>query len=180
MDTGGRLNRSPSVPTPEGKYILVAAASSVRLYSAVTGVKVHTLIGHTREVTAVVPDHANTDTVGEKESTVALLRRTLLLYATRTRVVAGVYRLLGWNSEALELRFGPAAALHLSGRPYTEHGRSFNNERQPFCVAAELTPLDMCPKMVHLNIQVLPAGGNLAYLQCIWQAQHAGKAGSLL
>lgn len=62
---GGALNRSASLLSADGKYILVAAASSVRLYSSVTAEIVHTLDGHTQEVTAVVLDHASDDKVRE-------------------------------------------------------------------------------------------------------------------
>lgn len=56
---GGPLNLSPAVLTPDGKCILVAAASSVKLCSAVTGEVVSNLRGHTQDVTATVLDPAD-------------------------------------------------------------------------------------------------------------------------
>lgn len=56
---GGLLNQSTAVLTPDGKFILVAAAASVRLCSSVTGETVHTLTGHTKDVTALVLDPAD-------------------------------------------------------------------------------------------------------------------------
>lgn len=53
---GGPLNRSTAVVSPDGKYILVAAASSVKLCSAVTGETVNSLRGHSQDVTAIVLD----------------------------------------------------------------------------------------------------------------------------
>ena len=74
MTRGATLNQSASVLSSDGKYVLVAAASSVRVYSSVTAEIVLSLNGHTQEVTAVVLDHANNDLVGGKP--------LLLLFAT--------------------------------------------------------------------------------------------------
>ena len=60
---GGPLGRSTAVLTADGKYFLVAAASTVRLYSSVTGERVLSLNGHKAEVTAIVPDHASVEKV---------------------------------------------------------------------------------------------------------------------
>ena len=53
---GGLLNQSTAVATPDGKFIVVAAAASVQLRSSVTGETVHTMTGHTQDVTALVLD----------------------------------------------------------------------------------------------------------------------------
>jgi len=60
---GGAMNRCSSVLSPDGKYLLVAAASSVRVYSSVTAEIVHSLYGHTQEVTAIVLHHGSNDLV---------------------------------------------------------------------------------------------------------------------
>ncbi|KAL0052292.1 hypothetical protein WJX82_011440 [Trebouxia sp. C0006] len=57
------MNRCASVLSPDGKYLLVAAASSVRVYSSVTAEIVHSLYGHTQEVTAIVLHHGSNDLV---------------------------------------------------------------------------------------------------------------------
>ncbi len=59
----GAMNRCASVLSPDGKYLLVAAASSVRVYSSVTAEIVHSLYGHTQEVTAIVLHHGSNDLV---------------------------------------------------------------------------------------------------------------------
>lgn len=60
---GGAMNRCASVLSPDGKYLLVAAASSVRVYSSVTAEIVLSLYGHTQEVTAIVLHHGSNDLV---------------------------------------------------------------------------------------------------------------------
>lgn len=60
---GGAWGRGTALLTADGKYILVAAASDVRLYSFATGEFVTSLNGHKADVTAVVLDHASTDKV---------------------------------------------------------------------------------------------------------------------
>ena len=60
---GGAWVRGTALLTADGKYILVAAASAVRLYSSATGALVTSLNGHKGEVTAVVLDHASNDKV---------------------------------------------------------------------------------------------------------------------
>ncbi|KAL0020828.1 hypothetical protein WJX79_004301 [Trebouxia sp. C0005] len=57
------MNRCSSVLSPDGKYLLVAAASSVRVYSSITAEIALNLYGHTQEVTAIVLDHSNSDLV---------------------------------------------------------------------------------------------------------------------
>ena len=59
----GAMNRCSSVLSPDGKYLLVAAASSVRVYSSITAEIALNLYGHTQEVTAIVLDHSNSDLV---------------------------------------------------------------------------------------------------------------------
>ena len=60
---GGAWGRGTALLTADGKYILVAAASNVRLYSSATGEFVTSLNGHKADVTAVVLDHASNDKV---------------------------------------------------------------------------------------------------------------------
>ena len=79
MTRGGTVNQSASVLSSDGKYVLVAAASSVRVYSSVTAEIVLSLNGHTQEVTAVVLDHADNDLVGGKP--------LLLLFATNKQCI---------------------------------------------------------------------------------------------
>ena len=59
----GDLGRGTAVLTADGKYVLVAAASTVRLYSSVTGELVLSLNGHRAAVTAISLDHASNDKV---------------------------------------------------------------------------------------------------------------------
>ena len=56
---GGPLNQSSAILSPDGKYVLVAAASSVKLCSSVTGEVVNSLRGHLQDVTAIVLDSAD-------------------------------------------------------------------------------------------------------------------------
>lgn len=59
----GDLGRGTALLTADGKYILVAAASAVRLYSSVTGELVLSLNGHKAAVTALSLDHASKEKV---------------------------------------------------------------------------------------------------------------------
>lgn len=61
----GDLGRGTALLTADGKYILVAAASAVRLYSSVTGELVLSLNGHKAAVTALSLDHASKEKVYE-------------------------------------------------------------------------------------------------------------------
>lgn len=60
---GGAFGHGTVLLSADGKYILVAAASAVRLYSSVTGDLVSSLSGHKRDVTAIVLDHDSNDKV---------------------------------------------------------------------------------------------------------------------
>ena len=76
------MNQSASVLSSDGKYVLVAAASSVRVYSSVTAEIVLSLNGHTQEVTAVELDHGSNDLVR--------IRPLLLLTATNRHCIDGI------------------------------------------------------------------------------------------
>lgn len=60
---GGAWGHGTALLTADGKYILVAAASNIRLYSSVTGEFVTSLNGHKADVTSVVLDHTSNDKV---------------------------------------------------------------------------------------------------------------------
>ena len=60
---GGAFGHGIVLLSADGKYVLVAAASSVRLYSSFTGEFVSSLSGHTRDVTAVVLVHESVNQV---------------------------------------------------------------------------------------------------------------------
>ena len=63
LNGGAVVNCCASVLSPDGKYLLVAAASSVRVYSSVTAEIVLNLYGHTQDVTAIVLQHSSNDLV---------------------------------------------------------------------------------------------------------------------
>lgn len=74
---GGAWGRGIALLTADGKYILVAAASNVRLYSSATAEFVTSLNGHKADVTAIVLDHTSSDKVFHRLRTL-LFRRGLL------------------------------------------------------------------------------------------------------
>lgn len=63
MNAGGAFGHGGVLLSADGKHVVVAAASTVRLYSSATGKLVSSLSGHKRHVTAVVLDHASNDKV---------------------------------------------------------------------------------------------------------------------
>ena len=63
VNGGGAWGRGSALLTADGKYVLVAVASNVRLYSSASGEFVTSLNGHAADVTAVVLDHASNDKV---------------------------------------------------------------------------------------------------------------------
>jgi len=125
VNGGGPLNRCAPVLSPEGKYILVAAASSVRLYSSVTASIVHSLNGHTQEVTAVVLDNDSKEQVHDKficcpvaasTSCTAVQERKLtgnwIALSVSFVTTAGVHCFLRWHCKALELCIWAAVELY--------------------------------------------------------------------
>lgn len=53
---GGAFGHGTVLLSADGKYVLVAAASAVRLYSSFTGDLISSLSGHKRDITAIVLD----------------------------------------------------------------------------------------------------------------------------
>lgn len=65
---GGAWGRGSALLTADGKYVLVAVAYNIRLYSSASGEFVTSLNGHAADVTAVVLDHASDDKVQRSPS----------------------------------------------------------------------------------------------------------------
>ena len=61
---GGHLCSRPVISSADGKYLFVAVAEAVRVFSTVTGLLVSALKGHLAYVTACVPNPRNDTQVG--------------------------------------------------------------------------------------------------------------------